>query len=150
MTPIFELSSKLFLSGNVRGCENLRNHALCSGPILPFGDTPDGRKIEKTHGIRKQTEKGRGRLSGYVSQRNPLNGSPNNSSIRLLVQLFAGPIQSCCIGKYVCQWFNPLMDQSSLDKTDSTFTSMAMSSLALANSLCLSSRAAWPLMLSSS
>ena len=36
MTPIFELSSKLFPSSDVRGCENLWNHALRSGPILPF------------------------------------------------------------------------------------------------------------------
>ena len=36
MTPFFEFSSKLFLSSNVRGCENLHNHALHSSPILPF------------------------------------------------------------------------------------------------------------------
>ena len=38
MTPIFELSSKLFPSSDVRGCEIQRDHALRSGPILPFGN----------------------------------------------------------------------------------------------------------------
>ena len=36
MTPIIELSYKLFPSSEVRGWENLQNHALCYGPILPF------------------------------------------------------------------------------------------------------------------
>ena len=33
MTPIFELSFKLFPSSDVRGCENLPNQALRSGDI---------------------------------------------------------------------------------------------------------------------
>ena len=33
MTPIFELSSRLFPSSDARGCENRWNHALRSGPI---------------------------------------------------------------------------------------------------------------------
>ena len=37
MTPIFELSSKLFLSSDVRGSENRRNHALRSGGIAGTG-----------------------------------------------------------------------------------------------------------------
>ena len=36
MTPIFELSSKLFPSSDVRGCENRQNHSLHSGPILHY------------------------------------------------------------------------------------------------------------------
>ena len=36
MTPLFELSSKLFPLSDIRGCKNLRNHSLRSGPILPF------------------------------------------------------------------------------------------------------------------
>ena len=48
MTPIFELSSKLFPSSDVRGCENRRNHVLRSGPILPFADktTTRQRKVD--------------------------------------------------------------------------------------------------------
>ena len=52
MTPIFELSSKLFPSSDVRGCENRRNQVLHSGPILHFDD--DGTKED-----RKQWEGGR-------------------------------------------------------------------------------------------
>ena len=37
MTPISELSFKLFPSSDIRGCENLQNHAVRSGPVLPFG-----------------------------------------------------------------------------------------------------------------
>ena len=40
MTPIFELSSKLFLSSDIRGCERHPNHALCSGPIVRYGLYP--------------------------------------------------------------------------------------------------------------
>ena len=37
MTPIFELSCRLFLSSDARGCENRRNLALRSGPIVRSG-----------------------------------------------------------------------------------------------------------------
>ena len=48
MTPIFELSSKLFPSSDVRGYENRWNHVLLSGPILPFADktTTRQRKVD--------------------------------------------------------------------------------------------------------
>ena len=39
MTPIFELSCKLFASSDIRGYKNLQNRALLSGPILPFAST---------------------------------------------------------------------------------------------------------------
>ena len=47
MTPIIELSSKLFPSRKVRGCENLLNHVLRSGPILPFVDDNDAAAEER-------------------------------------------------------------------------------------------------------
>ena len=40
MTPIFELSSKLFPSSDIRGCEQHPNHALRSGPIVRYVREP--------------------------------------------------------------------------------------------------------------
>ena len=47
MTPIFELSSRLFPSSDARGCENRWNHAVRSGPIVGTAveRTPDGLAI---------------------------------------------------------------------------------------------------------
>ena len=40
MPLIFELSSQLFSSSDIRGCNQHPNHGLCSGPILRYVRTP--------------------------------------------------------------------------------------------------------------
>ena len=46
MTPIFELSSRLFPSSDARGCENQQNHALRSGLIIGSAAAPQKRAVK--------------------------------------------------------------------------------------------------------
>ena len=68
MTPIFELLSKHFPSSDITGCENLRNHVLRSGPILPFAtdvwppSRPGGHVLAKQSGNHAAVHRARDRI----------------------------------------------------------------------------------------